>query len=292
MASGPVVSEYPVPASNLESSSQRASVAGAELRYVRIGSGSPVVLLHTLRTQLDYFGRLLERLDTTAIEVIAVDLPGHGHSSAPRVDYSADYFSDAIERLLEECELREATLVGDSIGATIALILAARGDARVSRVIALNPYDYGRGGGIRRSSPLANGLFTAIHWPGIGPIVARSETRAILRGVLHGGLYDRGVLRDELVDELHRCGSLPGHARAFWSLNRQWRSWIAARDLYPRIALPVALVYADHDWSRPDEREANARAIPGATTVTLERCGHFASLEQPDAVAQLIAAQA
>jgi pimeloyl-ACP methyl ester carboxylesterase len=281
-----------VTASNLQPNFQRANVAGAELRYVRFGSGRPVVLLHTLRTQLDYFGGLLERLDTTANEVIAVDLPGHGHSSAPRVDYSADYFSDAIERLLEQCELRDATLVGDSIGATIALTLAARGDARVSRVIALNPYDYGRRGGIRRSSPLANGLFTAILLPGIGPIVARRETRAILRGVLHGGLYDRGVLGDELVDELYRCGSLPGHARAFRSLNRQWRSWVVARDRYPRIALPVTLVYADHDWSRPDEREANARAIPGVTTITLERCGHFASLEQPDTVAELIAAQA
>jgi pimeloyl-ACP methyl ester carboxylesterase len=54
----------------------------------------------------------------------------------------------------------------------------------------------------------------------------------------------------------------------------------------------VTLVYGDHDWSRPAEREANARAIRGADVVTLARCGHFASLEQPDAVARLIAAEA
>jgi pimeloyl-ACP methyl ester carboxylesterase len=276
---------------SLRAALQRADVAEAELRYLRIGSGRPVVLLHTLRTQLDYFRGLLERLDTLRFEVIAVDLPGHGHSSAPRVEYSAGYFSDTVEELLERWELREATLVGESIGGTIALTLAARGNARISRVIALNPYDYGRRGGIRRSSVLADILFTAILWPGIGPIVARTETRAILRGVLRGGLYDRRALHDDLVDELYRCGSLPGHARAFRSLNRQWRSWIDARDGYARIALPVTLVYADHDWSRPDEREANRRAIPGANTITLERCGHFASLERPDAVAALIAAE-
>ena len=224
--------------------------------------------------------------------MIAVDLPGHGHSSAPRVDYSAGYFSDTVERLLEQCELRDAVLVGESIGGTIALTLAARGNARISRVIAVNPYDYGRFGGIRRSSPLANTLFTALLWPGVGPIVARAETRAILRGVLRGGLYDRHALRDDLLDELARCGSLPGHARAFRSLNREWRSWIAARAGYTRIALPVTLVYGDHDWSRPDEREANTRAIPGVDAVSLEQCGHFASLEQPDKVAELIAARA
>jgi pimeloyl-ACP methyl ester carboxylesterase len=275
---------------NLQRALRHTRVEPAELRYLRVGTGRPVVLLHTLRTQLDYFGPLLERLDTTRIEVIAVDLPGHGRSSAPRVDYSAGYFSDTIERLLEQCELRDATLVGESIGGTIALTLAARGNTRITRVIAVNPYDYGRWGGIRRSSLLANTLFTALLWPGIGPIVARGETRAILRGVLRGGLYDPSALSDDLLDELARCGSLPGHSRAFRSLNRQWRSWIAARASYPRIALPVTLVYGDHDWSRAHEREANARAIPGVDLVSLERCGHFASLEQPATIAELIVA--
>src|SRR5919198_1458550 len=95
---------------------RRASVAGVELRYLRQGPGRPVVLLHTLRTQLDYFSRLLDRLDTEMLDV------------------------------------RGAILVGESIGGTIALMLAARGDGRVARVLAVNPYDYGVRGGIRRSS--------------------------------------------------------------------------------------------------------------------------------------------
>jgi pimeloyl-ACP methyl ester carboxylesterase len=266
-----------------------ASAAGADLRYLRGGTGRPLVLLHTLRTQLEYFGRLIERLDTTRVEIVAVDLPGHGRSSAPRVDYTADYFADSVEQLLERCDLREAILAGDSIGATVALTLAARGNRRVARVIAVNPYDYGRWSGIRRSSPLANVLFTALLWPGVGPFVARSRNRWVLGRVMEGGLYDSRALPASLVDDMHTCGALPGHARAFRSLNQQWRTWVAARANYSTISLPVTLVYASDDWSRPDEREANAHAIPGARTVSLERCGHFASLEKPEAVAQLIA---
>src|SRR5262249_7019568 len=189
-----------------------ASAAGAELRYLRTGTGRPLVLLHTLRTQLEYFHPLIERLDTTRVEVVAVDLPGHGRSSAPRVDYRVDYFTDAVEQLLDRCELHEAILAGDSIGGTIALTLAARGNRRVAHVIAVNPYDYGRWGGIRRSSPLANLLFTALLWPGIGPIVARSGTPWVLRQVMEGGLYDPTVLPASLVDQMHTCGELPGHA--------------------------------------------------------------------------------
>jgi pimeloyl-ACP methyl ester carboxylesterase len=66
----------------------RATAHGADIRYLRVGSGRPIVLLHTLRTQLDYFGPLLQHLDTRQAEVIAIDLPGHGESSAPRVDYT------------------------------------------------------------------------------------------------------------------------------------------------------------------------------------------------------------
>jgi pimeloyl-ACP methyl ester carboxylesterase len=273
---------------SLRAALQRVDVAGVELRYLRTGSGRPVVLLHTLRTQLDYFGPLIERLDTGRAEVIAVDLPGHGRSGAPAVDYSADYFADSIERLLDALELREAIVAGDSIGGTIALSLAARANPRIAHVLAVNPYDFGCWGGIRRSSVLANVLFTAMLWPGIGAVVTQSGNRRVLRRVLEGGLYDRRVLPPALVDEMHRCGSLPGHARAFRSLNQEWRSWIAARDRYDKIALPVTLVYGSDDWSRPSEREANASLIPGARTVLLERCGHFASLERPEAIAPLI----
>jgi pimeloyl-ACP methyl ester carboxylesterase len=266
----------------------RANVPGAQLRYLRTGNGRSVVLLHTLRTQLEYFTSVLERLDKTRVEVTAVDLPGHGHSSAPPVDYSAEYFADSVERLLELCDLREALVAGDSIGATIALTLAARGNPRISHVIAVNPYDYGAHGGIRRSSRLANVLFAAMLWPWIGAIVPRSENRWVLRKIMEGGLRDPRALPATLVEEMHRCGSLPGHARAFRSLNRQWRTWIAARTQYPAIELPITLVYGSDDWSRPSEREANAKALPGARVVSLEHCGHFASLERPDAVARLI----
>jgi len=239
-----------------------ANAAGTDLRYVRAGTGRQLVLLHTLRTQLEYFGRLIDRLDTTSVKVVAVDLPGHGRSTAPPVDYTADYFTDSIEQLLERCDLRDAIVAGDSIGGTIALTLAARGNQRVAHVIAVNPYDYGRWGGIRRSSPLANVLFTALLWPGIGPIVARSGNRWVLRQVMEGGLYDARVLPASLIDDMYTCGALPGHARAFRSLNQQWRTWIAARANYPTISLPVTLVYGSNDWSHPDEREANARASP------------------------------
>jgi pimeloyl-ACP methyl ester carboxylesterase len=249
-----------------------------------------LVLLHTLRTQLDMFSAVMSRLESAEVEVIAVDLPGHGRSTAPAVAYTAGYFADAVEALLAHLDVPAATILGESIGATVALMLAARGDVPVDRVIAVNPYDYGRWGGICRSSALARALLTAIQLPAVGPAVANSETRAILRRLLAGGLYDASALSPGLIEELYECGSLPGHARALRSLCMNWRTWIAARDQYARISVPVTLVYGAHDWSRPEERRANARTIPRTSVVELSRCGHFASLDRPDELTRLIRA--
>ena len=275
---------------HLPSGIHRTAVNGGDVRYLRAGSGTPVVFVHTLRTQLEMFLQVIEQLDTTQVEVIAIDLPGHGESTAPPVDYTAGYFTDAVEGLLDHLDLHKAVFVGESIGASIGLILAARGNPRIAHVVAVNPYDYGRWGGARRSSPLNNVVFTTILWPVLGPIVARAGTKGLLRLVLAGGLHDRHKLPPGLAGDIARCGRLPGHARAFRSLCLQWRSWLSARAQYGAITLPVTLVYGDEDWSRPAERNANAREIPGAHLVTLQATGHFASLETPKEIADLIQA--
>ena len=268
----------------------RTALNGCDVRYLHVGSGTPVVFVHTLRTQLEMFLQVIEQLDTTQVEVIAIDLPGHGESTAPPVDYTAGYFTDAVESLLDHLDLHKAVFVGESIGASIGLILAARGNPRIAHVVAVNPYDYGRWGGARRSSPLNNVVFTTILWPVLGPIVARAGTPGLLRLVLAGGLHDRHKLPPSLAGDIVRCGRLPGHARAFRSLCLQWRTWLSARAQYGAITLPVTLVYGDEDWSRPAERDANAREIPGAHLVTLKDTGHFASLETPKEIADLIQA--
>ena len=48
------------------------------------------------------------------------------------------------------------------------------------------------------------------------------------------------------------------------------------------------LVYGDHDWSRPEEREANHRAIPGVQITIVKDASHFLALDAPEALTQFI----
>ncbi len=187
---------------------QYAEVDGVNLRYVKVGEGEPLVLIHTLRTQLDYFQRIVPTL-AEHFEVYVLDLPGHGHSDIPSGEYTSDFLTGFVEGFLLKLDLHDVTLAGESIGGVIALSLASRGVASIERVIALNPYDYGIGGGIRRSSLLASIVFAAIQWPVIGWVVSNSEG-PVLRTIMEGGFCNKKALPDDLVREFKSVGPVKG----------------------------------------------------------------------------------
>jgi pimeloyl-ACP methyl ester carboxylesterase len=69
---------------------------------------------------------------------------------------------------------------------------------------------------------------------------------------------------------------------------RNLDSLIAARERYAGINVPVTLVYGDHDWSRPSDRQANIESVPGARYILLRDTGHFTALEAPHEVARIL----
>jgi pimeloyl-ACP methyl ester carboxylesterase len=262
---------------------RHVTVNGIRLRYIAAGSGPILVLLHTMRTQLDLFQRVFPAL-APRYRVYALDLPGHGHSDIPEADYTAPFFIGVVAGFLEQLGLEEAVLVGESIGGTIALGLAARGNPRVRGVVAINPYDYDRGHGLQRVSPVSWFIFGVNDVPVLGPTVARLRQYRIVKHILDGGLHREPGLPHALAGEMYRVGNRPGHTRALASLVHHWPTWEAERERYGDIRCPVLLLYGDHDWSRPAERAEAARLIPGAVSQTVESAGHFLSFDAPQDV--------
>jgi pimeloyl-ACP methyl ester carboxylesterase len=260
---------------------------GTKLRYITAGQGPALVLLHTLRTQLDMFQKVIPEL-AHRFRVYALDFPGHGFSDIPKTQYSAELFVTATTRFLDQLDIRDAVVAGESIGGTVALLLAARRNPRVRSVVAINPYDYAGGRGIRRSSLLANILFGLNNVPVLGSTVTRLRLYPIVKRVLKGGVYRKGALPSALARALYRVGNRRGHYRAFMSLVRRWASWERARVEYAHVDRPVLLIYGDHDWSRVAEREADRQAIPGAEPRIIKDAGHFLSLDAPRELVQAV----
>jgi len=114
------------------------------------------------------------------------------------------------------------------------------------------------------------------------------ENRPVLGIVLKGGLCDASKLPDHYLTELRRVGRRRGYARVARQVFGNANSMLAARALYGRVSAPVTVIYGDHDWSRTTEREANRQVLTGAQSITLPNTGHFAALEHPARVAEIL----
>ncbi|MEU1474060.1 alpha/beta fold hydrolase [Streptomyces sp. NPDC001668] len=256
------------------------------LRYLKTGTGAPLVLLHTLRTQAEHF-RFLIPLLADRYTVYALDLPGMGYSEiVPGASYDEPALRTGVERLLTDLDLHDVTLVGESLGAVLALTTAADLPERVRRVVAVNPYDYRDG--IARSGVLARVVISGIIAPGVGKLIAQQEPKPVLRRILQGGVGDKAAFREDYLDELLRSGRRPGFPTVARALYRNMPSLIAARSRYPEVKAPVHLVYGEKDWSRPSDREANKKLLPAADFTQVPGADHFIALERPEIVADLL----
>jgi len=262
-------------------------IGGIKLRYIKSGTGPVIVLLHTLRTQLDLCEKLVPEL-SKHFTVYALDYPGHGYSDIPKARYDADFFAAAVEGFVEKLDLRGITLAGVSIGGVIPLMIAGRHNARVERVIAINPYDYGKGRGMARSSFLGWMITYASLVPVIGETVNRLRIFPIMQAVLRGGVANAKNISPDLMVEMYRVGNRSRHYRSFISLLRNGASWETARQNYGRIAVPVLLIWGDQDWARRSERQRTVSLIPNVLTETIRNAGHFLPLDRPQDLAQLL----
>jgi len=264
-----------------------ALIDGQRIRHIKTGRGPNLVLLHTLRTQLDIFEKLIPRL-AGGLTIHALDYPGHGFSDIPKTDYRPELFVRTVEAFLDHAGITEATLVGVSIGGTIALVIAARRNPRVKRVVSINPYDYGKGRGITRGNLVAKLVFTLARVPVLGETVMRLRNTMVERQIMEGGVVDPAALTSGFLTQIFASGARVGHYQAFLNLIRHAHLWEDARQVYGGIGIPVLVVYGERDWSYPEERRRTVDAIPGARLETVPRGGHFLSLDQPERLAELI----
>lgn len=114
------------------------------IHYVDHGAGKPVVLIHGWPLSHTSWEKQFPALIGAGYRVIAYDRRGFGRSSRPWLGYNYDVFAEDLHRIMEKLDLREATLVGFSMGGgEVARYLGRHGTQRVTRAVfmsAVTPY--------------------------------------------------------------------------------------------------------------------------------------------------------
>lgn len=109
------------------------------VHYFDSGSGDEaLVLVHGWACDHTVWSLQLEGALPQRARVLAVDLPGHGRSDAPEIEYSMDLFADAIAAVMDDAGVERAVLVGHSNGTpTVRQFYRRHGD-RTLAVVAVD----------------------------------------------------------------------------------------------------------------------------------------------------------
>jgi len=268
-------------------------------RSAERGSDEALLLLHGAAGSWSTWTPLLAaaaRTDRPLADVVAPDLPGFGDSPGPpdADALTGPAVADALVTVLRHLGYRRWRVVGHSLGAAIALDLAAaEPDAAVGLVLASPPVhaagEVARHPVLRASAlPWYAGMLAVMRIGRAAPRFATGALRILRRTgllrVIASPLFadaravDRTV-PDALAAEVRPAAFLAAAREAARTDDRGWT----------RIRCPVVAVSGDRDvFVAPVDRDALIGRVPHATWRVLERCGHFPHVERADAVLDAI----
>lgn len=241
-------------------------------------SGSPIVLLHGMLGSKSYWGASYDRLAEDH-RLVVPDLLGFGDSPKPRSGYTADDHATAVLALLDELGVTEpALLVGHSLGALVALRIAAVSPERTSAVVGFAPPLYSTPEVAKRrvagTDPMG-GLLT------LDNATARRVCIAFHRHPRIFGLLAQ-LLRPRLPGEVAREAAR--HTwESYWGtmsqvvLSAEGANWVA------QGKAPLRFVIGDADEVvEPSFLEALVERTPRATLRVVAGADHELPLTRPD----------
>lgn len=252
-----------------------------ELHVEECGSGSPVVLLHGHGATLRTFALMARHLAASGRRVIAFDQRGFGRSSpVPPVFGFQDLVDDAAT-VLDALDLRDAIVVGHSLGGAVALGLAVHrpelADSRVSALVMINSSARG----------------PTDRWLTRGRVAALDSrfVEAFSRHPRHGV----ALARANFGAEPYRSHVVAARAIGFESPVARRRGFtrqllgIDLVEALPMIRLPVLVLAGSADRVvPPTASETTARAIPGARFELFAGAGHMLPMERSAEVTEVI----
>lgn len=262
---------------NREASEFVAS-GGLRWHFQQLGSGPALLLLHGTGASLHSWAGLLPLL-AQSFRVLALDLPGHGFTSAPEGDgFSLPGMARCVGGLLETLGFAPALVVGHSAGAAVAARLSLDGAIAPAAIISLNgalePFS---GLQAQLFRPAAKVLSALSFVPAVVALQAR-RPQSVERMVASTG----SSLSPEALDYYRHLVQMPGHVGAALKMMANWDLAILHCDL-PRLEPRLWLLVCSNDRAVPEAQARRLhRYLPRSRLRLLPGLGHLGHEEDPE----------
>jgi pimeloyl-ACP methyl ester carboxylesterase len=253
------------------------TVLGFKLHYLEAGQGAPIVLLHGLGGDGSRWSPNIEPL-AKDFHVFALDQIGFGESDKPLANYHTGMLAEFLVGFLKAAGIPKASLVGNSMGAGVALYTAVHYPEMVDRIVLAD------GGGYRSAAGTAAAPTPdALRRRQLQNSVTRDETREFFRILFH----DKSLVTDKMVDE-----QLALRLKAAFTITKMQeageRGSLTEQEVRA-VKAPTLVVWGKYDeLANPAGADRLATAIPGARKVIIDNCGHMPQLERAEEFNRLV----
>lgn len=248
------------------------------------GRGFPLVLLHGLGASSFSWRENIGPL-SRHYRVLAPDLPAHGRTPSNLVaDFTLETLTRELLDLLDRYDLSQAVLAGNSLGGSLALLLAREAPERFPALVLLAP-----AAGLERIP----WLFYPLRLPILGLAVAALLGPWTARAALYQAYYRKELITPEVVAGYAVTFRTLANRLALRRLGCQIEPWPLPRVevLLRQIRQPTCLIWGEKDRVLPrDQAVWLKQRLPQAEMHLLPEVGHAPQEEAPEAVNEIIIA--
>jgi pimeloyl-ACP methyl ester carboxylesterase len=246
----------------------------------RAGAGEPLLLLHGMGSSRRDFTAVADQL-AERFDVLNVDLPGVGRSPVLERRPTVAAIADAVERTLDAEGVGVVHVLGNSLGARVALELAVRGRARSVVAIAPSGLNVPPERAFQGTGMALARVVTRTAAPLIEPLSRSAPGRATLLAPLKARAWSTSP--EEAI------GAREGFAdsRDFWR-TLLWGLLLDVPCGLDRIDCPITLVQGVADWVASGQTVRYLPLVPGSRFRPLLRAGHAPQSDRPRTIVRLV----
>ena len=236
-----------------------------KFKYVEIGEGRPIIILHGLMGGLSNFNGVTEFFSQNGYKVVLPELPLY---SLPLLSTNVKSFAEYLKDFIDLLGFDDVILLGNSLGGHIGLLYTKLYPAKVKALVITG----------------SSGLYESA----MGSGYTKRSDYEVMKSKVQEVFYDPEVASKEMVDEVFASVNDRSKLIKTLAIAKSAIRHNMAKDL-PNITTPTCIIWGKNDIVTPPDvgLEFN-NLLPDSELFWIDKCGHAAMMEHPDSFNKIV----
>ena len=230
-----------------------------DFKFVEIGEGQPIIILHGLMGGLSNFAGVADFFPKHGYKVIMPELPVY---ELPLLDTNVKTFSDYLKSFLNAKKIDKPILLGNSLGGHISLVFAKHYPELIKGLVLAG----------------SSGLYEN----SMGESYPKRGNYEYIKTKAQEVFYDPAVATKEIVDEVFEVVNDRNKLIRTLAIAKSAIRHNMAKDL-PSMKTPTGIIWGENDIvTPPNVAKEFCKLLPDSDLYWIKECGHAPMMEHPD----------